>query len=123
MDGAQSRKYALKGLLLLLQFYTILSPRDAHRLIWNRSVKAKHGMGGNIPLDLALEHYNRVLKEVIKNMGPNPSNKTAISRFCKSISINKQLMDNFDLDCKVLKQSGLHIQKKCLGDLNKIVNE
>ena len=32
-------------------------------------------------------------------------------------------MDNFDLDCKVLKQSGLHIQKKCLGDLNKIVNE
>ena len=107
MDGAQSRKYALEGLHLLSQFYTIL----------------KHGMGGNIPLDLALEHYNRVLKEVIKKMRPNASNKTAISRFCKSISINKQLMDNFDLDCKVLKQSGLHIQKKCLGDLNKIVNE
>ena len=66
----QSRKYALEGLHLLLQFHTILSPRDAHRLIWNRSVKAKHGMGGNIPLDLALEHYNRVLKEVIKKMGP-----------------------------------------------------
>ena len=54
MDGAQSRKYALDGLHLLSQFYTILSPRDAHRLIWNRSVKAKHGMDGNIPLDLAL---------------------------------------------------------------------
>jgi hypothetical protein len=52
-------------------------------------------MGGNIPLDRALEHYNRVVKEVIKKMGPIASNKTAIGRFCKSISINKQLMDNF----------------------------
>ena len=60
MDGAQSRNYALEGLHLLSQVYTILSPRDAHRLIWNRSVKVKHGMGGNIPLDLALEHYNSV---------------------------------------------------------------
>ena len=122
MDGAQSCKYALEGLHLLSQVCTTLSPRDAHRLIWNRYVKAKHGMAGNIPLDLALEHYNRALKEVIQNMGPNPSTKTAISRFCKSISINKQLMDNFDLDCKVLKQSGLHIQK-CFRDLTKIVHE
>ena len=123
MDGAQSCKYALEGLHLLSQVYTTLSPRDVHRLIWNRSVKAKHGMAGNIPLHLALEHYNRALKEVIKKMGPNASNKTAISRFCKSISINKQLMDNFDLDCKVPKQSGLHIQKKCFSDLKKIVHE
>ena len=123
MDGASSRKYALEGLHLLSQFYAILSPRDAHRLIWNRFIKSKHGMGGNIPLDLALEHYNRVLKEVIKKMGPNASNQTAIACFCKCLSINKQLMDNFDLDCKVLKQSGKHIKKKALGDLQKIVTE
>ena len=67
-DGASSRKYALEGLHLISQVYATLSPRDAHRLIWNRSVKSKYGMGGDIPLDLALEHYNRVLKEVIKKM-------------------------------------------------------
>ena len=72
---------------------------------------------------LALEHYNRVLKEVIKKMGPNASNQTAINRFCKCVSVNKQLMDNFDMDCKVIKQSGLHVQKKCLGDFKKIVQE
>ena len=49
MNRAQSRKCALEGLHLLSQVYTILSPQDAHRLIWNRSVKAKYGMGGNIP--------------------------------------------------------------------------
>ena len=79
-------------------------------------------MGGNIPLDLALEHYNRMLKEVIKKMGPNASNENAVTRFCKCLSINKQLMDNFDLDCKVLKQSGKHI-KKTLDDFQKIVGE
>ena len=55
-DGARSRKYAVEGLHLISQYYAILSPRDAHRLIWNRFIKAKHGLGGNIPLDLALEH-------------------------------------------------------------------
>ena len=60
-DGQRSCKYALEGLNIMCQIYALLSPRDAHRLIWNRSVKAKSEMGGNIPLDLALEHFNRVL--------------------------------------------------------------
>ena len=123
LDGARSQNYSLEGLHLISQVYAILSPRDAHRLIWNRFVKSKYGMGGNIPLDLALEHYNRVLKEVTKKMGPNASNETAITRFCKCISVNKQLMDNFDQDCKVLKQSGLHAQNKSLSDFRKIVQE
>ena len=64
-----------------------------------------------------------MLKEVIKKMGPNASNETAITRFCKSISINKQLMDNFDHDCKVLKESGLHVAKTNISDLTKIDKE
>ena len=70
-DKEHSRKCALESFNLLCQICALLSPRDAHRLIWNRSVKAKFVSGGNIPLDLALKHYNRVLKEVIKKMGPN----------------------------------------------------
>jgi hypothetical protein len=77
-DGQRSCKYAIEGLTIMCQIYILLSPRDAHRLIWNRSVKARHGLGGNIPLDLALEHYNRVSKEVIKKMGPNASNDSTI---------------------------------------------
>lgn len=80
-------------------------------------------MGGNIPLDLALEHYNRVLKEVIKKMGPNASNEKAVNRFCKAIGVTKQLMDNFDLDCQLLKRSGHHVAKKAIGDLKKVVEE
>ena len=99
-DGARSHKYAIEGLHLISQYYAILSPRDAHRLIWNRFIKPKPGLGG--PLDLALEHYNR---------------------FCKCISVTKLLLDNFDHDCAVLKQSGRHVQKKCAADLTKIVKQ
>ena len=117
-DGAHSRKYAIQGLNLLCQIYAILCPGDVHRLVWNRSVKAKYGAGGNILLDLALEHYNRVLKEVIKKMGPK-----AVSRFCKAIPINKQLMDNFDNTCKGLRRSAKHVKTVASNDFNKIVEE
>lgn len=122
-DGQRSCKYALEGLNIMCQIYALLSPRDAHRLIWNRSVKAKSGMGGNIPLDLALEHFNRVLKQLIKNMGPNASNEKAVNRFAKAIGVTKQLMDNFDLDCKVLKRAGHHVAKAATCDLKKLVAE
>ena len=107
----------------MCQIYALLSPKDAHRLIWNRSVKAKHGLGGNIPLDLALEHYNWVLKEVIKKMGPNTSSEKAVNSFCKSIAVTKQLMDNFDQDCQLFKRSGHHVRKRAVDDLVKVVEQ
>lgn len=122
-DGQRSCKYALEGLHIMCQIYALLSPREAHRLVWNRSVKAKHGIGGNIPLDLALEHFSRVLKQLIKNMGLNASNEKAVNRFAKAIGVTKQLMDNFDLDCKVLKRAGRPVAKAATGDLKKIVAE
>ena len=67
-DGASTHKYALEGMHLISHVYAILSPRDAHRLILNRFVNAKPGVGGNIPLGLALKHFNCVLKEVIRKM-------------------------------------------------------
>ena len=123
VDGPSSRKYSLEALHLLSQIYAILPPRDAHRLVWNRFVKAKYGMGGNIPLDLALEHYNRLLKKIVKKMGANASNHKAVNRFCKCITVTKQVIDNFHHECNVLRQSGKHVQKKYSSDLNKIVAE
>ena len=98
-------------------------PQRCSSLVWNHSVKAKYGAGGNIPLDLALEHYYRVLKEVIKRMGPNASNEKAVNRFCKAIPTNKELMDNFDYICKVLRRSGKHVKTVASNDFIKIVEE
>ena len=57
-DGGRSKKYALGAFYLVAQFYSLLSERGAYRLIWNRFTKRSNSLGGNIPLDLALEHLN-----------------------------------------------------------------
>ena len=53
--GQSTTKYSLEALYLMCQINILLSPQAAQRLIWNRSVKNKNGLGGNIPLDVQLE--------------------------------------------------------------------
>ena len=56
-------------------------------------------------------------------MGPNASNERAVNRFAKATGVTKQLMDNFDLDCKVLKRAGHHVAKAATCDLKEVVAE
>ena len=122
-DGASSRKYALEALYLLFQVYAMLSPRDSHRLIWNRFHKPKFGLGGNIPLDLAMEHYNNFIKNLMRKLGPNATNRTALDRLTKALTCNKKLLDNYDTMCSVIKRSGRHVQRSKENDIRKVVAE
>lgn len=117
-----SDKYALEALYLMFQANALLSPRSAHRLIWNRFVKNKPGPGGNISLDLQLEFYNKSVKEAIKNLGPNASVKS-INRICHCIGFTTELLKAFDDNLSVFKRSGRHVRKSTKGDFQKIVNE
>ena len=122
-DGAASRKYAVQGLYLLLQTHALLPERDAHRLIWNRFHKARRGQGGNIPLDLALEHNNLLIKTIMRKLGSNATNKKAMDRLDKALHANKALLDNYDVFCGVIKRSGKHFAKSAEKDLHKIIAE
>lgn len=106
----------------MFQIYALLSPRSAHQLIWNRFVKQKTGSGGNISLDLNLEFLNRVVKEVLKKLGPN-ANKKSIDRICRSMTTSMALMENFDTAVEMYKCSGEHVAKSSSKDLQAIVNE
>ena len=75
--------------------------------MWNRSVR---GVGSNVPLDLDLEHDNRILKEQVKKLGRNLTEK-AVSRICKCQFVNKKMLDNFDACIKKMKKkSGKHTE-------------
>ena len=60
-------KYALASLLLQAGVSAMLTPRQAHRLTWNRTVNTKGGKGKNISLDLRLEHLNNIVKGWVKH--------------------------------------------------------
>eukprot|EP00795_Rhopilema_esculentum_P007329 gene7329-13060_t len=101
----------------------LLSERAAFRMVWNRFSKTKHGWGGNIPLDLALEHLNRLLKNVLRMLGPNATNQKAVDRYCKALMTRKSLIDLWDKSSSFIKQSGKHTMSCADGDLRKIVKE
>lgn len=115
-----STKYALEALGMLFQVYGLLSPKAAHELIWNRSAMLT---GHNIPLDLLLEFFNRLLKEVEKKLGPNATNHKAIDRYCHAVDITKSALDNFDRECCVIRRSGHHYEISVMSDLHKVVTE
>lgn len=122
-DGSGSTKYALEALFVICQANALLSPKAAHQLTWNRFSKTKNGPGGNIPLDLALEHHNRLIKTVMRNLGPNASSSKALDRYCKALEVNKNALENFDHMVSFKTRSGEHRRRVEKTDLKKIVSE
>lgn len=121
-EGQSTAKYSLEGLYLMCQVNALLSAQAAHRLIWNRFVKTKDGPGGNIPLDLQLEFFNRIMKAAVKNLGPNAS-KSSLDRISHSMGITNVLMRQFDCELSVYRRSGKHVATSSKDDLLKVVKE
>lgn len=117
-----STKYSVEVLYMMFQINAILSPRSAHQLIWNRFTKLRLGPAGHIPLDLNLEFYNKTVKQAVKKLGSNASQKS-INRICHSIDVTKVLMENFDKEVKTYKTSGKHVQQSVLKDMKAVVAE
>jgi len=70
-NDKRSVKYALEALYMMFQVNSLLTPKAAHELICYRLAKSRNCLGGNIPLDLLLEFYNRLLKDAVKKLTPN----------------------------------------------------
>lgn len=101
-------KYSVEAFHLLAQVNALLPPHMAHRLIWNRTCNVSGGEGKNIPLDLMVEHYNRVFKDDLNTFRSNIGEKS-VSRSSRAIGTMKELLDKFDRIVKVKKPSGRHI--------------
>ena len=70
-------KYSYVILLYLVKLAGLMSQKDAHNLKWNRFYN-KHGIkGGNIPLDLRMEHMNKIVKTMWKALGSNINETSA----------------------------------------------
>ncbi|KXJ09520.1 hypothetical protein AC249_AIPGENE11011 [Exaiptasia diaphana] len=122
-NDSASTKYALEALTLLFQINALLSPKDAYGLVWNRFACNMSGYGNNIPLDLNMEFLNRLLKEVVRKLGPNAKNPKTIDRYCRAVNVTKVVLSNFDREISLVKRSGNHIRASALPDLHKVIVE
>ena len=122
-NGTRSKKYALEAFYMMCQCYCLLSERGAHRLIWNRFIKNFGGLGGNIPLDLGLEHLNRLLKNVLRMLGPNATNHNAVDRYRKALVTTKKLIEQWDKTGAYIRHLGKHVAHQATNDIKKVVKE
>ena len=113
-SDSQSTKYAVEALYLQLQQQALLSPRQAFRQQWNRSVNNNGGSGKNVPLDLDVEHDNNSIKEGIRKLRP---------RCARMLPVARGMVHSVTRECSLMKRSGKHFVKTAHHDLVKLVNQ
>ena len=115
-------KYALAAFQMQANILALLTPREAHQLIWNRTVNNNGGRGRNISLDLKLEQINHFTKELLKNLGPNIS-EAAANRSSKAVKNVGEILESLDKSLSITKPSGHHKVKKREKDFAAILRQ
>lgn len=119
-DGGSSTKYALEALFLQFQQQALLTPRQAYRQRWNRGVNNSGHKGKNVPLDLEVEHNNKILKESLRKMGSNITHNS-VNRSARMLKMATETIDKVAKECNVMKRSGKHFVQSTKKDMGKIV--
>lgn len=104
---AGRHKYALEALKLQFDLQALLSPRDAYRVKWNRTVNTAGGEGKNIALDLNCEHQVRTSKDQLRHLGANVHFQVA-QDISRTVGAQSGLMQAFEDDCGLDPESGKH---------------
>lgn len=115
-------KYALEALNLVAEVDTILTPKEAHQLKWNRSCSIRGGQGTNVPLDLHMEHLNRTFKEKIAHFSSsiNESNVKRVSKVAREVD---HILTTFDKTFSLKPQTSISQRPSHAQDLKRIVAE
>ena len=121
-SASGNTNYACEATNLVLQHMYTLSPRLSAQLLWSRFVNVHGRPGKNIPVDLHMEHLNKIAKGAIRFQGSNTSEK-AITHVGRAIGTLAPLLDNFDEMNQVLKYSSGQKRPTALKDIEIVVNE
>jgi len=118
--SANRPNYGKEAVKLLLQQKYILSERKRMELMWSRSVNTKGRIGCNIPCDLHMEHLNRRIKTVMRNLGSNV-NPTSICRAGKSLQAVHHVCETFEQETSGKTTKEYHPHPEFGKDLEKVL--
>ena len=105
--GSGRTNYSCEVLNMLFQHTYALSPRLSFQLLWSRCINVHGRQGKNIPADLHMEHLNRLVKDAVKNLGANKTEK-AISRVGRALGTIAPVLSKFDEENFLTTPSGMH---------------
>ena len=103
-------KYAYVVLLFLAKICAILTEKLAFEALQNRCFNNFGKAGGNVPLDLRMEHLKKLLKIALEQLTSNITDASA-QRVAKSLSTLEKVLSMIDSDCNLGPRSGYHSSK------------
>ena len=116
------KNYTIEAFRMLYNYHFVLSPRQAHQLIWSRFVNTSGLQGRNVACDLHMEHLNRTCKDAMSGLGANKTPK-AITRIGKCIGVLKSVLESYDDSISVPQQSDSHSSPPSQKDRDLILKE
>lgn len=115
-----SSKYALASLRLQAQVLCFLNEPDAYRLIWNRTVNRRGGLGKRVSRDLHMENLVKVQKQALRHLGSNLSQSQADTEG-KALNKIVKLVEAQNKDLRMQKPRGYHRVRPSQDDVETIV--
>ena len=116
-------KYALAGLRIIASVEGLLTPRQAHRLTWNRFAGRKEGRGTRISRDLRVEQINKISKEEIRALGfPNINEESVVSA-TRATSAIDEMQQQTKQDLGMSSRSGHHSNKRSIKTFQCILEQ
>ena len=103
-------KYALEGFYTLAQIHILGSQRLKNQIMYSRVVNTRGGCGNNLPVDLQMEQFNRILKYAIVGVGGNVTEKVIVDT-SKYINAVHTICVNFDNATNIKPESVHHTRK------------
>jgi len=94
----------------------LLSPRQLSELKWSRTVNTSGRIGRNIPVDLHMEHLNRRLIIMMRNLGSNISPGTS-QRAAKALAVVDIICSQFLKDTNIPDAKDYHTIPSISKDL------
>ena len=119
-DKQHSMKFAFECLYQFFMVFAILSPRESECFIWNRTINNSGGHGKNISLDLNVEHSNNYIKQAVKNVRPNLTDK-AVNCICYPEKGVKSLLAQIDESIERISGSEEHACCSVQQDLDRLL--
>jgi len=107
---------------LLYQHLYALSPRLSNQLLWSRFVNVHGQPWRNIPVDLHMEHLNRLAKDAIKNLRSNKTVGT-VARVGQCIGTLSHVLNQFDREILLDSMSIQYEKPRATNDISIAVEE
>ena len=118
-----NNKYAFTGLRLCASRASLLSPKQAHRLTWNRFAATKPGRRQRISRDLRLEHVNKTSKMVIRGLGFPNINNEKIQEATRATGAIQKLQQQSNTDLYIVMADGHHSNKNNTLTFTSVLNQ